>query len=752
MVKTHRTKRGHPAHLWAIVAVSSACLAVPDRDFSIAPDASLDATISDASHPDASHPDARVFADATVPDAGVQCNPDCDPGKECYEGVCRPPVSLSAGWHQICALWPSGRASCWGREITADPYYPQTRPVDVPMLDDAVELSSRSNFQCARRRSGQVSCWGREVPGIGGRVLGASTRPAPVSGVIDAISLASGGDHACVLESSGEIRCWGRNASGELGDGTLNDKISAVPVTVAPGPFDEVISGNQYSCGRVGGRVYCWGVLDHAEIADVTTARRMVAGDRFACIVLEDGSGRCWGAGRGSSYPVSGRIAGPIADVVASAGWGCIVRPDGTLACSGRWWDYDTSSFELELNPPTTVVQHLAIANNAGCFVDPTGATKCWGYGLYGMLGDGREVGRSTTTVPFAPTDIQQFACGATHVCTLDSAGEITCWGGNSYGQLGTRHTRVVRTATVVAGVSAEQVSAGRFFTCARHADGGVSCWGNNERRESSTTVESGTRIPTRVEGLDDTSFIVSGIHHSCAIRGANREVHCWGWSSIGQLGPQLPGDRGQARRVGTLEMVDAVAAGNISCAIVGGEVFCWGRNNIGQINGVPAEETLPPTRVPGISTAIAVTAGSAFACALLRDGTARCWGFNVDGQSGTGTTGDIEGINAVAGLTDAVQIESGSQHTCARHANGRVSCWGSDWIYGRLGQGPGAGNSNVPRLVVGIERAVDICAGQGFNCALLEDRTLRCWGDDTEGPVSGDPKIATTPVDVSWR
>ena len=162
------------------------------------------------------------------------------------------------------------------------------------------------------------------------------------------------------------------------------------------------------------------------------------------------------------------------------------------------------------------------------------------------------------------------------------------------------------------------------------------------------------------------------------------------------------------------------------------------------------------PVEVVGITDATAITAGVWHSCALHQDGTISCWGDNGRGQLGNATYTDSAVPVEVAGITDATAITTGGTlgggwHSCALHQDGTISCWG-DNEYGQLGNGTDT-RSSVPVGVVGITDATAIAAGWFFSCALHEGGTISCWGRNNHGQLgneeSGDESEFSEPVKV---
>jgi cysteine-rich repeat protein len=141
-------------------------------------------------------------------------------------------------------------------------------------------------------------------------------------------------------------------------------------------------------------------------------------------------------------------------------------------------------------------------------------------------------------------------------------------------------------------------------------------------------------------------------------------------------------------------------------------------------------------------STAIEI--GSSHSCAL-RAGKVRCWGWGIQGKLGYGSTATIG--DELADLPpddvdvggDVVQTAGGQGHTCALLKDKTVRCWGAGSMLGRggflsddLGDGPGEMPPAIPVDLGGP--AQSIVAGSYHTCALLEDDTIRCWGSNTSG------------------
>jgi alpha-tubulin suppressor-like RCC1 family protein len=145
-----------------------------------------------------------------------------------------------------------------------------------------------------------------------------------------------------------------------------------------------------------------------------------------------------------------------------------------------------------------------------------------------------------------------------------------------------------------------------------------------------------------------------------------------------------------------------------------------------------------------------AVSAGSAYTCAIATRGTLKCWGYNADAQLGDGTLVSRSTVSDVVGLESGVgAVATGEHHTCALTTWGAVKCWGRDY-YGELGYGVGWVASLVPLDVVGLGSGVKkVAADWSHTCAVMTEGGLKCWGNNFPSGKLGDGTLNNRPAPV---
>jgi alpha-tubulin suppressor-like RCC1 family protein len=304
------------------------------------------------------------------------------------------------------------------------------------------------------------------------------------------VQITAGYEFTCALDSAGAAYCWGNNQYGQLGNAaTLN---SNVPVAV-----------------------------DAAALPAGQTITQISAGVVHTCALDSAGTAYCWGwnaygqlgDGRTTDSSVPVAVAGPL---------------------------------------PGANLSQITAGAYVTCALDAAGAAFCWGYNVYGELGDGAN---SNADVPVA-VDTSGVLAGKTltqinaswyHACAVDTAGAVFCWGRNSYGQLGNASSAdsnvpvAVDASGALAGKDLTQVTTGAYDSCGLDAAGSAYCWGYDAYGELGDGSTTSSSVPVAVDtgGLlagKVLTQIDAGVWHTCALDSAGA-AYCWGGNASGELG-----------------------------------------------------------------------------------------------------------------------------------------------------------------------------------------------------------------------
>lgn len=352
-----------------------------------------------------------------------------------------------------------------------------------------------------------------------------STAPSgsAVSGV-DAVTVAAGGEHTCVLSMGGGLKCWGANVYGQLGDGTTQDRLTATPVSGLGSGVFAVDAGITHACAVTSaGGLLCWGRNIVGQLGDSTTTNRS------------------------TPTAVSGLSSGVVA-VAAGREHTCALTDQGAVFCwggnsNGQLGDGTTTS---RLAPtPVLGLSSGVVAINTGdshvCALMTAGGLKCWGLNIYGQLGVGtsgmNDIRTSPTNVVGLASGVAGVTGGGFHACAYLTSGAVRCWGWNLFGQIGdgTRLNRVSPTAVIGLSSGIVAMATGGTHSCALSDAGALKCWGDNAFGQ----VGDGTRIdrdmPVDVAGMGSGVTVVTAAGDHTCVRAT--QLYCWGLNAFGQLG-----------------------------------------------------------------------------------------------------------------------------------------------------------------------------------------------------------------------
>ena len=662
------------------------------------------------------------------------------------DGAGRLAIAVGAGnGHQhACFVEVDGSVQCWGhytdgqlgRVISGANFADRLKPGPVQGLPGpAVAVSTGAFHSCALLASGQVFCWGNNTFGqLGSATFGGET-PVAVSTLVDAVAITSGFSHTCALRSYGAIVCWGLNSNGQLGtQDAVNSKfpISVIGIDDAIG----ISAGSFFTCAlRASGTLRCWGsnaagqlgnggasapVGTAVDVVSVSRAVVLSAGYEHACVVIVDGTARCWGKGD------KGQL-----------GQGATVNSNVAVSVTGL----------------SSAVSIAAGAQHT-CAIRTDGTARCWGANSSGQVGDNTIAPTRLTPVAVSGlSNVLAIETGAFSTCALLADARVQCWGGNADGQLGLDTTTSSLVPATVVGarvtIGARGLTAGSSHTCAVRGDGTVACWGSNNRGQiGDGTTGNGNVLnrlaPTPVAGLNGVAAIAAGDRHTCALR-VDGTVRCWGGNDSGQLGDGTAQDRPSPVSPGIGTIVGIAAGSRVTCALRSdGRVLCWGTQS--------SFASATPGLVSGVVDATAIAVGGGHACAVVVTGGVQCWGSGGSGQLGDGTMTIQATPVFAAGVSGAVLVSAGTFFTCASTvgpATGAMPmCWGLN-AQGQLGIGSTVFNSGVPIALDIFPGDIGIIATGGTHaCALLQTGTAQCWGRNNEGQL-GDGGTLTRSAPV---
>jgi alpha-tubulin suppressor-like RCC1 family protein len=105
-------------------------------------------------------------------------------------------------------------------------------------------------------------------------------------------------------------------------------------------------------------------------------------------------------------------------------------------------------------------------------------------------------------------------------------------------------------------------------------------------------------------------------------------------------------------------------------------------------------------------------------------------------------------GCAHVFNLSSVIDIAAGFEHSCALLQDGTVRCWGQN-ERGQIGDGSND-DRRTPVAVQGERDVVGVQCGREHTCALHKDGTVDCWGSNQYGQLGdGSKDDSNAPVPV---
>jgi hypothetical protein len=260
------------------------------------------------------------------------------------------------------------------------------------------------------------------------------------------------------------------------------------------------------------------------------------------------------------------------------------------------------------------------------------------------------------------------------------------------------------------------KVVAGTEFSCALSVAGTIDCWGGPPY----DVRDRGPHIPPAGAGFIDVD---AGLGTACGVR-TTGDIVCWGQ---GDVPPDLP--------AGPYTKVIVINDSGVCGMRADGSIACGGKAD-------PRGGALIAPSGTGYK---AFDGGETHACAVTATGGLACWGPDYAGE----TSPPLDAV----GYKD---VSCGFRNTCVLQANKQPKCFGllPDSSYTPPGPSNDISNGRYANCVVqmggdlyctGLSgQAVlieatgtgftQVAAGKGHACALRNDKTIVCWGQDRYG------------------
>ncbi len=350
---------------------------------------------------------------------------------------------ITAGAAVTCAIGDNDQAYCWG----AKGYLGDGQAKDsdsVQVIPSEVIRPTGVNFwktistgyehSCAIADNNQSYCWGRNNIGqLGNGANDDQLTPTQIynpSGVSSWKSISAGSIHSCAIADNDQLYCWGHRIL--IGGGFVQNNKNIPNLAINPIGVESwryVSAGGMHSCAISNENLlYCWGYNFHEESSCVTGSlgigvepmyiaalipqriydktnkkwKTVSLGDSHTCAIDESNQAFCWGEGS----------AGQLGDNFSTAKLSDLVD-----VCVYNKLELTPVFNSLKLGP----WQQISAGSSHTCGVASDGQTVCWGYNMYGQLGNGKSVfddlnniSSPTPSYVMAENGIPNISLGAT--------------------------------------------------------------------------------------------------------------------------------------------------------------------------------------------------------------------------------------------------------------------------------------------------------------------------------------------------
>ena len=287
-------------------------------------------------------------------------------------------MTISAGFNHSFAILPDNSLWAWGGNhggaLGDGTFTARHNPVHV--MENVSAVSAGFVYTMAIRSDHSLWTWGTNLFGqFGNGTTSNQLYPTPIrvmENVAAVYALRNAGPHTMAIRTDGSLWAWGSNSHGQLGDGTIIDRlrpvhvmenVAAISTGGALGSFTMAI--------RTDGSLWAWGSNSIGELGDGSRI------DRHRPVHIKD---NILAVSAGSSHTMA-------------------IGTDGSLWTWGNNWDgqLGDGTTTPRVNPVRIMENVAAVSAGTGhaVAIRTDGSMWTWGANSYGQLGDGTTANRS---------------------------------------------------------------------------------------------------------------------------------------------------------------------------------------------------------------------------------------------------------------------------------------------------------------------------------------------------------------------
>jgi alpha-tubulin suppressor-like RCC1 family protein len=706
-------------------------------------------------------------------------------------------LATSVGSDHALVLTADGKVFAWGNNTYGQLGDGTSQATQVPVqVDDSgalagktvVAIAAGSLHSLALTSDGEVFAWGDNGSG---RLGDGTTESRLVPVAVDrtgalagksVVAIAAGQYHSLALTSDGRVHAWGYGFQGQLGDGTIDNRLSPVAVDatgVLAGKTVIAISAGFYHsvAATSDGAVATWGFNTNGQLGNDSTSPSPVpvaatgslagkrvtavrAGANFNLALTDDGQVHAWGSngsgqlGIGATgdrrvpSPCGGSLAGNfVTSIAAGDAHGAALTRDG----QPHVWGSDGNGQLGNGVGPETLARSPVPVPGLGPASGRTVAALFAGGGRSHALADpgAPRLRADPLNVSANPGATARFTATVSHPFPTSVRWQISATGtGGPFQDITGEPSAGTGTLTLgdIGGIPDGAAFRAVFSSLSGSVVGNPAVLGKLEWPATFASAD-GPLATVGSAAIAGNLELVLGFEPAPGTE--LTLIRTTGPAPISGRFANLP----QGATVPltfngvTYRFVANYHGGNGRSLVLQWPamgLFGWGRGESGLFGSLGSSQTLP-AEIPlagalAGKTITGLSHSGGHALALTADGKVFAWGGNSSGQLGSGSTTDSSEPVAVDGGALAgksvVALSAGDHHSLAVTSEGRVVIWG------RLRTGYGTNPSSLlpvelsPGGPLAGHSVVAISAGGTFDLALTASGEIFAWGQNSFGQL----------------